>query len=587
MPLWLVDNPVSRYIALMASGYKKAFGVKYLYVSVMAAALFPAMAGAAGPVLPSGADIDRAKPLERELIAPKRDTGITKVPEVGPQSQPPEQAKSIKFVLKNVKVEGVTVYKGDELASIYNDDLGKTITLDKVWAIAYAITQRYRTDGYFLTRAYVPAQEVGDGRVVIRVVEGYISDVEFANPEIAKSSIVQDIIGNITSERPTRIETLERQHLLLTDVPGLANYQGTLVPIKGGKEGAVKLVFSERKEAKRNAFINFDNYGSQYLGPQELSAGWKGELIPMQATSVTGAVSVPTKELGAINATHTIPLTPELSLEMSAGYTRSEPGFRLEPQDIKSKAVNAGIGVNYQAIRQRRENLKLSAMLDARNSHSTILGTELSKDKIRAVRLKAAYDKTDNWQGYNIANVTLSHGIGGLGASDANDLNLSRAGAKPDFTKLEIDLKRLQYIDADWGALLSLSGQKASGSLYSSEEFGYGGQTFGRAYDQSEVSGDDGVAAGIELRYQTLPSWQGIGFTPYGFYDIGRAWNDNLGQKSVIDASSAGAGVRMNHENGLSGTLQLAFPLTKNVDAPLYGQNGANPRLGVQFGYAF
>lgn len=583
----LVDAATVAYIEPMGFQFKKTCQLKHLCVAAMVVAMVPGIALAAGPLLPSGADIDRAQPIKKDVLQRPVDSGVTKVPEVGPQSQPPEGAKAIRFVLKDVTIEGATVYGAEELAAIYQADVGKQVTLDRVWAIAAAVTQRYRNDGYFLSRAYVPAQEVGDGRILIRVVEGYIGEVEIADPEVAKSPIVQEIVAAITAERPTKLATLERQHLLLTDVPGLSSYQGTLVPHQGGREGAVKLLFSERKETKRNAFISFDNYGSQYLGPQELSGGWKGELVPMQETSISGAVSVPTRELGAINASHLIPLMPDVSLEMSGGYTKSAPGYVLSPQEIKSNAVNASIGVNYQVIRQRRENLKLTAALDARNSHSTILGTELSKDKIRAVRLKAAYDKTDNWQGYNVATAVLSHGIDGLGASDANALNLSRAGAKPDFTKLELDLKRLQYINQDWGAQISLMGQKASGSLYSSEEFGYGGQAFGRAYDQSEVTGDEGIAAGLELRYQSLPAWNGIQTMPYGFYDIGRAWNRNAGQDRVIDASSAGAGVRINHENGLSGGLQLAFPLTKDADAPLYDGNGANPRLGVQFGYSF
>lgn len=547
--------------------------------------LLAAPASAQVTQLPGPADIDRVNPMQNSMPPMSVDEIDEFSPRLTPLTPPPEGAKDITFVLKGITIEGGTVYSDKELAAYYEEYLGKTIALDKIWEIAAAITEQYRADGYFLSRAYVPAQETGNGRMTIRIAEGYVDAVEVP-PAVEKSSAVKSIIAKITAERPTRLRTLERQHLLLRDLPGMANYQGTLTSQPKG-DGAVKLIFSERKGKTRPAFISFDNYGSRYLGPHEVTAGWRGALVPMQETSITAAVSLPTKKLGAVNLTHRIPLREDVSLDLAAGYTTSEPGYTLAPQEIESKAVNTGVGVTYQAIRQRRENLQLGASIDARNSKSTILNSTLSKDKVRAARLKATYDRTDNWQGYNAASATLSRGIDGLGSSKANDANLSRAGAKPDFTKLELEYKRLQMINADWSGLLALSGQKASGSLYSSEEFGFGGQSFGRAYDQSEITGDEGVAASLEMRYHGVPSWHAISMMPYGFYDIGKVWNRNSSQTAAISASSAGLGMRLNHENGMSGSLQMAVPMTKDRSAPIYGNNGANPRLGVQFGYAF
>ena len=183
--------------------------------------------------------------------------------------------------------------------------------------------------------------------------------------------------------------------------------------------------------------------------------------------------------------------------------------------------------------------------------------------------------------------MTVSRGLSGLGASSAGDLNLSRDGAKPDFTKAEISYSRLQGIFPEWSLLFSASAQKASGSLFSSEEFGYGGQSLGRAYDPSEISGDDGVASALELRYQGVPIWYNTSFQPYAFVDIGKVWNQNAGQEDTLTASSTGLGVRFQHASGFSGSLQLAIPLTKSIDAPLYGSNERNAQIGFQIGYSF
>ena len=537
-------------------------------------------------VLPGSADIDRVDPLrdslpsEKLAIPPPAETGLL------PMSNPPAGAEKIKLVLRDVKIEGATVYDQSTLNATYAELLDREITLNQVWDIAARITALYRNDGYFLSRAYVPPQESGDGRIVIKVTEGYIKEVSI-NKEIGRNRIVDDIIQVIKKERPLRLKTLERQHLLLGDLPGLAQYEGTLAPLKDAPEGAVSLVFAPRETHAKNSFVEFNNHGSRYLGPYQVLGGWQGSIIPMQQTSISGATSVPLQELNTVSVEHQVPLLQDLKLKVSAGYTRASPGYDLEPQDIDSKAINAGVSLNYQVIRQRRENLELNLALDARNSESTILDTPLSEDRIRAVRVGANGDWLDDWQGYNTGRVTISRGLTGLGASSEDDINISRDGAEPDFAKVEIEYRRLQRITDTWMGQFTVSGQKASGSLYSSEEFGYGGAGLGRAYDPSEISGDDGVAAGVELHYQGLPVWKETSFTPFAFYDIGKVWNHNDGQEDTISASSAGLGLSVQHESGITGTLQVALPLTKPIDTPLYGGNGENARVTFRLGYAF
>lgn len=571
------------YNGTMMSRYLHSSGLN-LWMLGCLSALSPVASFAATP-LPGPADIDRVQP-GAQLPDVQMPDASPIVPRQGYTAIPaPEDAKSIRFLLKDVRIVGSTIYSLDELKTFYAADLGKEISLDKAWSIAAAVTDKYRNDGYFLTRAYVPAQEV-DGTLTIQVVEGYIGDV-LIDQGMGDNFLIRQIISKIKSEKPITVQTLEREHLLLSDIPGLDSYQGILTPMKGADEGAVQLIFRKRDVSEKSAFIGIDNFGSRYLGPYQLSATYKNDFIPFQNTFISATTSVPTKELAAINVTQTIPVHPDWVIEATAGYTRSQPGFDLEPQEIESRAINAGVSVMYKAIRQRQENLSFKFGLDGRNSDSTILDTDLTTDRIRALRLGATYDKVDSWYGYNIASVTLSRGLDTLGASSEDDINLSRSGAYPDFTKLEVSYTRLQGINTDWSALLSISGQKASGSLFSSEEFGFGGQNLGRAYDPSEISGDDGIAAGIELRYQSLPSWQNINFYPYAFYDIGQVWNLNDGQEDTISAASTGLGVRFQHDSGITATLQFSQPLTKEVSTPLYGSNGGNPQIAFQLGYNF
>jgi hemolysin activation/secretion protein len=63
---------------------------------------------------------------------------------------------------------------------LYEEHIGKDITLDFPWTLADAITSKYRDQGYFLTRAYVPEQDIKGGVITIKIIEGYIGQVDLS-----------------------------------------------------------------------------------------------------------------------------------------------------------------------------------------------------------------------------------------------------------------------------------------------------------------------------------------------------------------------------------------------------------------------
>ena len=54
-----------------------------------------------------------------------------------------------------------------------------------------------------------------------------------------------------------------------------------------------------------------------------------------------------------------------------------------------------------------------------------------------------------------------------------------------------------------------------------------------------------------------------------------------------ITGASAGFGIRATAEIGLSGNLGVAWPLTKPIATPLYGDAHYNPRLILQISQGF
>ncbi len=540
-------------------------------------------------VITGPSDEGRVKPLEKMTMPDRGTTAPHMVAPEEPLATPaPKEAKSIHFTLNAVEIKGMTAFAPEQMAEAYAEYLHQPVTLDVAWVIADRITAQYRNAGYFLSRAYVPEQHIKEGVITIGVVEGYIGKVELPDgAEVKDYRVVRAYINRVLAQKPITMDALESMLLRVNDLPGY-HFQAVLSPLreKGGDEAAVKLSLTPSKKDGKGS-VTFDNLSSRFLGPNEVSATYATSLLPLQQTTVSGLSSVMEDKLRYGIIAHTMTVAPDLTLELNGGVTKANPGYTLEPFEIDSLSTSLGASLNYQWVRQRRENLALKLALDGRDVRTNILHTPLTRDHIRALRLSATADRQDSWRGYNTASVTLSQGIDGLGASKKGELNLSRGDAVPDFRKAEMSLSRLQGITDDWSLLASASGQTASGTLYSSEQFGYGGQAFGRAYDASEITGDKGVGAALELRYGGLNVGEFIRPQPYAFYDIGRVWNSSAGQPKEASGSSAGAGVRFTTPWHQTGNIGLAWPLSRDIATPIYGASEQGPRILLQLGQEF
>jgi hemolysin activation/secretion protein len=537
--------------------------------------------------LPASADGAR-----REVIAPPpveepavQAAPVIPVIEEG-ATQAPKGADGIEFTLKRVNLLGVSKRFVEEIHEMYTSLYGEKVTLEFPWILAHDITEYYRAAGYFLTRAYVPAQTVEDGIFTIRVAEGFVETVSVDAADAALP-VVRAWVDKIKSYRPLTVKQLEEAMLELNSLPK-RKFRAVLdTPSERvGEDGATVLNLISEPDIQQR-FIRLDNTGSRYLGPYQAQVQYDTMLIDGQWTRFSGLVSLPTDELQSLSLRHIIPLYPRLAMDMAVSYTSAYPGYSLEIQDIESDTFSVASGLTYYWRRQRDEILTSRLGIEARQTSADILDTPLSRDRLRMVQFDTTYAAPDSYWGYSTISGTITQGLPVAGASNAGAANLSRAEAEPDFTSLRVAAGRLQGVDDDVQAYLALEGQYASKPLYSSEEFGYGGAQFGRAYDNSEITGDHGVRAAIELRYTGWQDADGVSATPYIFYDIGKVWNKDRAQLPHESASSAGAGVRFNTEAGVSAGVGVAVPLTRKADQPTQGGNGSSPRVIMDVQYAF
>lgn len=515
--------------------------------------------------------------IERRFEPPEQprsgSDGI-RTPERG-GSVAPEGAEAVTFTLRGVEIEGATAFRPEDLRPLYADWLGNAISVKAVYELAAAITARYTAAGYVLSQAIVPPQIIGeDGIVRLRMVEGYVHQVLIRGEVEGPERLLRAYGDKIRSERPLRLQTLERYLLLASDLPGVSA-SGTLAP-SATEPGAADLIFEVRHKSV-DAVASLDNRGSRYVGPWQATAGLNLNSVfglYEQFGLLLATTPFQAEELKYGRLVHEHPLNGEgTKISADAGYIASHPGYSLKEAAVRSHSKVAGLGISHPLLRSRAENLTVRGRAEARNAETLVnVDDPVSKDAVRAVRLGGSYDWVDSWTSepaVSLIAVEFSQGLDVLGARPTGAPGLSVANGHSDFFKATVEMTRSQRLHDRFSVMVALSGQWAAAPLLSAEQMALGGGQYGRGYDPAEITGDHGIAGKVELRYTgpELPfvdDWQ-----VYGFWDGGRVWLDSppAGAAGARDLASAGLGLRSNLTDRAALSVELAAPLTHKVAA--------------------
>lgn len=512
------------------------------------------------------------------------------VPQIGPKVDvkqmklqgAPAGAEKIKFKFGGLRVEGNTVYDQKEVSSVYADKIGQTVSLADVYDMANQMTLKYRNDGYVLTQVVVPPQTIDGGIPRLKVVEGFIEKVivqagDKEGPEAVKT--IKAYAGKIANSGPTNIKELERQLLIINDLPGV-EARSILSPSKTTAGAADLLVIVERKPY--DAMISVDNFGSRYLGPHQLSAAGTLNSVAGFNDALTAQFVITPEfdegnELVHGSLGYSIPVGYwGTKFSVLASMTDTDPGYDLEQFEVHGRSDLLSLQVSHPFIRSRATNLHGRMTFDMRNVQSENNVAPERNDHVRALRAGLRYEFLDQLLGtvsYNVADIEISRGVPMFGASDKDDANLTRANGDPHFTKAELELQRLHRLSTNFNLLLEGHAQVASDALLSSEEFGVGGINSGRGYDPSEIVGDHGISGRIEVQWKNPGNLQSTygqyleKYQLYGFWDGGRVWNiDAVTADDKVDSiTSVGTGVRANFVSGISGGLAVAFPTNRDI----------------------
>ncbi len=496
----------------------------------------------------------------------------------------PAGSEEIRFQLNNLEIDGVGIYSAEDIDYLYREKLGTTISLADIYTIASDLTNKYRNEGYILTQVVVPPQEIENGLVKLRVIEGFVDQIAIEGEEDDDASEqIRRYAANMQKGGVLNSKKLEHYLLLINDLPGI-KARSILSPSKtviGASDLAIVV-----KRDKYEAEISVDNHGSRYLGPYQasFSGAANSPFGYNERYAVQLVISGDKHRADELLFGSFIYDKPIFSygtnLRLVASVTSTEPGDNLDQFDVMGNSQFFSAGISHPFVRSRTTNISSRLTFDYRdvNSKNNLEPTN-RKDHIRSVRVGTNVQFMDTLVGIGINSLDLeiSQGVNLFVPSTKGRSSLTRADGKPKYTKVKAKVQRLQRIVPKVNLLLSGEGQWAATPLLSSEEFGVGGINIGRGYDSSEIVGDDGIAGKAELQWSEPKKIPYIdGYQLFGFVDAGRVWDQDATtsankRESIV---STGFGVRMDVTDKTKAGFGVAFPLTRKLDVT----NDRDPR---------
>jgi hemolysin activation/secretion protein len=485
------------------------------------------------------------------------------LPSLGRPAQAQADTKPL-FVLRQVRVVGVTAMPAERLVTAYQPYIGKNVSQADLAAIATAISDCYRAAGFHLSRAIVPPQDIEGGLVRIEVVEGGITEAALKG-EGAEQFGVRALLDPVIAEQSSRLATLERQLMLINARPGVRITDTALEEI-GVASGHFRIIVSLQTWHLYTSF-GLDNLGSAAVGPWQSysTAAFNSYLVPGDTLAVNLSTTPgDVRQLAYGRLSYDVPIgTDGLRIGASGVYSEAWPGDWRHAYNDNTKTETFELRASYSPLQSQRSTLTLTAATSFSNvTEADVIGP-IYYDKIRTFNLTTDYRLQDNFGGTNYLTVLWRQGLDILGASHKGDDFLSRDGASGKFSALNFWFARYQTITDAWSVKLAAAGQVASGPLFLSQQFYLGGAAFGRGYGSAEISGDNGIAGSLELRFDQKLNYQYLtGYQLYGFTDAGTAWNDGFRPADGYALTSAGGGVRFFFGPDLQADIGVAVPLS-------------------------
>jgi hemolysin activation/secretion protein len=483
-------------------------------------------------------------------------------------------------------------------------------SINQLQETASKVAAYYREHGYILAQAFVPAQQVVNGEVVVQVLEGSLASVLVeGNKGYSAPTLMRPFKSLVGA--PLDKDSIESALLTLTNYPGITAF-GVLGA--GRDVGTTNLTLRVQGEDRFRMETSVDNYGSQFAGEYrgQVTLTFNDPLHRADRLKLTGLYATNSSGGSTHGAygglDYEIPVfSPNDSLRvlhLTNAYNVGTAAAAISGSNSKGDTRVDELGYRHDFARTRLGSASIGLAFNVKSAEFRAPPSTVYDDKLTTARLDAQWERIDTrFRGVNRASLSYTHGFNGLiGSLDAYDPNASttaatrasRLGASGEFDKVAVQLQRLQRLTQYTSVVLRLEGQYTGDPVVSLEQFSLGGPDSVRAYPVAEVLAEKGGLASLELivgapGFAGRPAFGGhtwgqvLQFSLFADYATG-AFNQPLlaAQERSVELSGVGGSVQLSVPGRIFTRLDVATPISNRDPS-----NGRDPQYYFRFGMTF
>ncbi|MDI9854618.1 ShlB/FhaC/HecB family hemolysin secretion/activation protein [Comamonas sp. 17RB] len=472
--------------------------------------------------------------------------------------------------IQTVHVDGASLFSPADLDRITQPYLQRCLGVGHIEALLSDITRAYVQKGWVGVRAYLPQQDLSEGRLKILVVEGKLSKIRVEDG--GKNSISVGTIAPGLEGAPLNIRDLEQA---LDQANRLASNNATLEMLPGNTPGDSIVVLHNKPTFPLHALVSLDNQGSESTGESQagVTVSIDNILGFNDFVSYTKRRTFPLGDKQRLSEsdsmTYIIPfgyttLSINGSVSRYASSFSTASGTRLKNSgDTDSYSIR----LDHVLSRDATTRWNLYSNLTAKESKSYLEDTllEAASRKMSVLDVGGSVN-TVVAGGFLYLDLGVSQGLRSFGAlRDADGLTASDPRAQfrkwtfsgNFFRPFKVGEQGFEF-SSQW------SSQYSHDVLYGSEQMMIGSLYSVRGFNRSSISGDHGFFVRNEVGMRRPFDLAGVtgSVRPWLGLDYGRVYSRNEG---VPEGALTGLalGVQFNLRNGINADIQATKPLSK------------------------
>lgn len=510
-----------------------------------------------------------------------------------------------RFDIDRFQIEGNTLLKNDEIELAVQPFTGKGRAYGDVQQALEVLRQRYVASGYSVVWVVAPEQDLDQGFVTLRVIEGRLGKVSVEGNRHFDDANIRASLPALWESMSPRAADISANSQLGNENP---SKQVDVVLRPGQEEGVVDAVVDVIDVAPLKAFMTFDNTGNRQTGEYRLGVGvqhanlWNRDHVgtisyvtsPEKANQVklySGSYRLPLYSLG-----DSMDFIAAYS-DVSAGTTPTVAG----PLTFSGQGTVYGVRYNQLLKRRGEYSQRIVYGLDYRayeNSCSLgsfgAAGCGPAAVPVTVRPVSVAYSGNATQPGrVSDFYIALSRNLPGAAKGRESDFiavrpaSIGDTGAPSHYTILRFGASTVGAFESNWQIRAALSAQYSPDALVAGEQFGVAGATAVRGFLEREIARDTGYFANLELYSPNLVGTQVPGegnLRGLLFYDMAMAANNRLpgDLRQKVSIASVGAGLRWNIQRNFN----VRFDLARVVDAGGSKHSGdLRGHVSVYFGF--